>query len=128
VLVPALKAPDSMTSQTSRNQVIPEVRHEFDIKYEDRFWKIREAAAAVIRELSSLRSAGPVTADVLDAEVIRVAKKKLQLHGCDLVVSRIDDGATRFLIKVQSTGRTYDLIKSFFHCDRGSVPEPKCDC
>jgi hypothetical protein len=116
-----------MTSQTSRNQVIPEVRHEFDIKYEDRFWKIREAAAAVIKELSSLRSAGPVTADVLDAEVRHIAKEKLQPHGCDVVVCRTDDGAPRFLIKVQSTGRTYDLIKSFFHCDRGSIRKTKCD-
>ena len=28
-----------------------------------------------------------------------------------------DDGITRFLIEVQSTGRRYDLIKSFFHRD-----------
>ena len=28
-----------------------------------------------------------------------------------------DDGLTQFLIKVQSTGKGYDLIKSFFHRD-----------
>jgi hypothetical protein len=30
---------------------------------------------------------------------------------------------TRFLIKVRSTGRGYDLIKSFFHRDDGLIPE-----
>jgi hypothetical protein len=33
------------------------------------------------------------------------------------------NGVTRFLIKVQSTGRGYDLIKSFFHRDNGLIPE-----
>jgi hypothetical protein len=107
--------------------VIAEGRHEFDAKYDDRVWKIREAAAAAIKELSGFRSTGPVVAEALEAEVTRIAKEKLQPHGCDLVVSRTDDGATRFLIKVQSTGRTYDLIKSFFHCDRGPIRETKRD-
>jgi hypothetical protein len=31
----------------------------------------------------------------------------------------MDDGAPRFVIKVQSTGREYDLIKSFFHREGG---------
>ena len=105
--------------------MIAEVRHELDAKYDDRIWKIREAAAAAIKELESVRAVMP---EALDAEVTRIAKKKLQPHGCDLVVWRMDNGATRFLIKVQSTGRTYDLIKSFFHSDRGSIRETKCDC
>src|SRR4029077_9929500 len=96
------------------NHMTSEVRNEFDAKYDDRVWRIREAAAAAIKELSLFRSAGPVTQEVLDAEVERIAKEKLRPHGCDLVVWRMDDGVTRFLIKVQSTGRTYDLIKSFF--------------
>ena len=108
--------------------MITEVRHEFDIKYGDHIWKIREAAAAAIKELTVFRSAGPVTAEALEAQVTRIAKEKLQPHGCDLVVWRMDNGATRFLIIVQSTGRTYDLIKSFFHSDRGSIRETKCDC
>jgi hypothetical protein len=46
----------------------------------------------------------------------------LQPHGCDLVVHRMDDGLTRFLIKVQNTGRRYDLIKNFFHRDDVLAP------
>ena len=96
-----------------------ELRNELDIKYEQRLWKIREAAVAAIKELDRLRSAGPVTQEAFDAEVARITQEKLQPHGCDLVVHRTDDGVTRFLIKVQNTGREYDLIKSFFHRDNG---------
>jgi len=97
-----------------------EARHEFDVKYEDRIQRIREAAAAAIRHLDQLRSAEPIPREALDGEVARIAQDKLHPYGCDLVVHRTDDGATRFLIKVQSTGRKYDLIKSFFHRDDGS--------
>ena len=102
-----------------------EVRHEFDAKYDDRLRKIREAATAAIKELSLFRSAGPVTQEVLDAEVARIAQEKLRPCGCDLVVHRMDNGVTRFLIKVQKTGRRYDLIKSFFHRDDGLTPRAK---
>ena len=98
-----------------------EARNEFDVTYEGRVQKIREAAAAAIKELSRLRSPRPMTQEALNAEVARIAKKALQSHGCDLVVWRTDDGVTRFLIELQSTGRRYDLIKSFFHHDRGSI-------
>jgi hypothetical protein len=94
-----------------------EARNEFDAEYEDRIRKIRKAAAIALKELDQLRSGGPVTREALDAEVARIAREKLQPHGCDLVVWRKDDGITRFLIEVQSTGRRYDLIKSFFHRD-----------
>src|SRR4029077_2711081 len=96
-----------------------EARNEFDVKYEDRVQRIREAAAAAIRQLDQLHSAGPMPRETLDAEVARIAQEKLHRYGCDLVVHRRDDGITRFLIKVQSTGRKYDLIKSFFHRDDG---------
>jgi len=99
-----------------------EASNEFETKYNDRFRKIREAAAAAIKELSLFRSAGPVTQEALDAEVARIAQEKLRPCGCDLVVHRMDNGVTRFLIEVQSTGRTYDLIKSFFHHDNGLTP------
>jgi hypothetical protein len=94
-----------------------EANNEFETKYDDRFRRIREAAAAAIKELSVLRSAGPVTQEALDAEVARIAQEKLQPLGCDLVVYRRDNGIIRFLIEVQDTGRRYDLIKSFFHHD-----------
>ena len=64
-----------------------------------------------------------MTQEALDAEVSRIAREKLQPYGCDLVVHRKGDGVTRFFIKVQSTGRGYDLIKSFFHRDYGLIPE-----
>jgi hypothetical protein len=90
-----------------------EARNEFDAEYDDRVRKIRRAAAIALKELDQLRSGGPMTQEALDAEVARIAREKLQPHGCDLVVHRTADGITRFLIKVQSTGRRYDLIKSF---------------
>jgi len=98
-----------------------EARSEFNAEYDDRVQKIRKAAAIVLKELDQLRSGGPMTQEALDAEVARIAKEKLQPHGCDLVVWRKDDGVTRFLIKVQRTGKRYDLIKSFFHRDEDST-------
>jgi hypothetical protein len=98
-----------------------EGRSESDAAYDDRVRKIRKAAAIALNELDQLRSGGPMTQEALDAEVARIAREKLQPHGCDLVVHRTVDGITRFLIKVQSTGRRYDLIKSFFHRDYGSI-------
>ena len=94
-----------------------EARKGFDARYSDRAGQIRGAAAIALKELDQLRSGGPMTQEALDAEVARIAREKLQPYGCDLVVHRLDDGVTRFLIKVQSTGRQYDLIKSFFHRD-----------
>jgi hypothetical protein len=85
--------------------------------------KIRKAAAIALKELDQLRSGGPLTQEALHAEVARIAREKLQPHGCDLVVHRMDDGVTRFLIKVQSTGRGYDLIKSFFHGNEDSTQQ-----
>lgn len=95
-----------------------ELKDELDIEYEDRVRKIREAASAAIKELDQLRSGGSVTRSAFDA-VARVAQEKLYPHGCDLVVHWMDDGAARFLIRVRSTGREYDLIKSFYHRDNG---------
>ena len=96
-----------------------ETGNEFEAEYHDRVWKIRKAAAIALKELDQLRSGGLMTQEALDAEVARIAREKLQPYGCDLVVHRKGDGVTRFLIKVQSTGRGYDLIKSFFHRDDG---------
>jgi hypothetical protein len=58
----------------------------FDVKYDDRFQKIREAAAATIRQLDQLRSTGPTPRQTLDAEVARIAQEKPHPYGCDLVV------------------------------------------
>jgi hypothetical protein len=97
-----------------------DARNEFEVRYNDRVGQIRKAAALALKELDRLRSAAPVTQEVFDAEVARITQEKLRPYGCDLVIHRPDDGIARFLIKVQSTGRKYDLIKSFFHRDDGS--------
>jgi hypothetical protein len=94
----------------------------FDGKYDDRLQKIREAAAAAIRQLDQLRSTGPTPRETFDASRAHCAGEAAP-YGCDLVVHRNGDGVTRFLIKVQSTGRGYDLIKSFFHRDDGLIPQ-----
>ena len=93
--------------------------NEFETRYMARVAKIREAAAVALKELDRLRLAGPVTQEAFDAAVARMTQEKLQQYGCDLVVHRTEDGFARFLIKVQSTGREYDLIRSFFHRDHG---------
>ena len=93
--------------------------NEVEARYMARVVKIREAAAIALKELDRLRSAGPVTQEAFDGEVARITLEKLQPYGCDLVIQRTDDGIARFRIKVQSTGREYDLIRSFFHCDNG---------
>ena len=79
--------------------------------------KIRKAAALALKELDQLRSGGLMSQEALHAEVARIAREKLHPYGCDLLVNQSDDGITRFLIQVRSTGRRYDLIKSFFHRD-----------
>jgi hypothetical protein len=94
-----------------------EVRNEFDVNCDGRVQKIREAAAAAIRQLNLLRSAA-IAPEALDAQVARIAQENLHRYGCDLIVDRTAGGATRFLIKAQNAGRKYDLIKSFFHRDR----------
>ena len=100
-----------------------ETGNEFEAEYHDRVRKIRKAAAIALKELGQLRSGKPMTQEALHAEVARIAREKLHPYGCDLVVHRLDDGITRFLIKVQSAGRKYDLIKSFFHRDDGLIPQ-----
>ena len=100
-----------------------DARNQFEVRYNDRVGEIRKAAALALKKLDQLRSGGPMPEEALDAEVARIAREKLQPYGCDLAVLRMADGLTRFLIKVQSTGRGYDLIKSFFHRDYGLIPE-----
>jgi hypothetical protein len=101
-----------------------EARNDFDVKYEGRLQKIREAAAAAIKQLDQLRS-GTIAPQAFDAQVARIAQQNLHRYGCDLIVHRTAHGATRFLIEVQSTGRRYDLIKSFFHRHDGLIPKAK---
>ena len=95
--------------------------NEFEARYNARVAKIRKAAAIALKEIDRLRSGGCIMErETFDAEVARITQEKLQPYGCDLVVHSMSDGVPRFLIRVQSTGRKYDLIKSFFHRDDGS--------
>ena len=73
----------------------------FDGKYDHRLQKSREAATAAIRQLDQLRSTEPTPGETFDAEVASIAQEKRHPYGCDLVVHRMDDGVTRFLINVQ---------------------------
>ena len=100
-----------------------EARNEFGAEHQDRVRKIRKAAGIALKELDQLRSGGPMTQEALDAEIARIAREKLQPYGCDLLILRMPNRVTRFMIKVRSTGREYDLIKSFFHRDDGLIPE-----
>jgi hypothetical protein len=100
-----------------------EMGNGFEAEYHDRVGKIRRAAAIALKELDQLRSGGLMTQEALDAEVARIARENLRPYGCNLVVHRMADGLTRFSIEVRSTGRRYDLIKSFFHRDDGLIPE-----
>ena len=109
-----------MTSAPNLTRMSFEEKDEFDVKYEERIQKIRKAAFVVIRQLERLRSIGTMTQGEFDAEVARIAKEELHPYGCDLMVHRTDLGSTRFIIKVQSTGRSYDLIESFFHQSKGT--------
>src|SRR5439155_19475546 len=65
-----------------RTRMSSEARNEFDIKYDDDFQKIREAAAAAIRQLEQLHSTSPTTREPLDAEVARIPQEKLNPYGC----------------------------------------------
>jgi hypothetical protein len=93
--------------------------NECEARHNARLVKIRRAATVALKELDQLRSTGPVTREAFEAALARITQEKLQPYGCDLVIHRTDNGIARFLIKVQSTGREYDLIKSFFHRDNG---------
>jgi len=93
--------------------------NECEARYNAGLVKIRQAATVALKELDQLRSTGPVTREAFEAALARITQEKLQPYGCALVVHSMGDSVTRLLIKVQSTGRTYDLIKSFFHRDNG---------
>ena len=97
--------------------------NQFEARYNARVAKIRRAAAVALKELDQLRSSGPVTREAFETELTRITQEKLQPYGCDLVVHSMGNSVTRFLIKVQSTGRGYDLIKSFFHGDEDSTQQ-----
>src|SRR6266487_735335 len=90
-----------------------EARSEFNAEYDDRVQKIRRAAAIALKELDQLRSGGPVTQEALDAEVARIAREKLQPHGCDLVVHRTAAGIkSRLRLRHSRPTEHHDIFHS----------------
>ena len=87
-----------------------------------RVLKIRVASAA-LKELDQIRSAGAVGQEALDVEVARIARKKLQPGGYDLVVQRRRDDLARLLTKIRRGEAGYDLVKRFLHENKGLPPE-----
>jgi hypothetical protein len=70
----------------------------FDVKYDDRLKKIREAGAAAIRQLDNCVQLHPRREK---RSTPRSRALRRRSCTCDLLVQRMDDGITRFLIKVQ---------------------------
>jgi hypothetical protein len=73
----------------------------FNVKYDDRFQKIREAAAAAIRQLANC-----VQPDPRREKRSTLRSRALRTRSCTLtdaisLFNRMDDGLTQFLIKVQ---------------------------
>jgi hypothetical protein len=64
-----------------------------------------------------------MTQEALDAEVARIAREKLQPYGCDLVVLRMANRVTRFIIKIRSNWERIRSNQEFFHRDDGLIPE-----
>ena len=61
-----------------------EARHEFDVKYEGRVQKIREAAAAAIKQLDQLRS-GTNAPQAFDAQVAPLHNRTYTVTGAILL-------------------------------------------
>src|SRR5205814_10711845 len=80
----------------TKTRMNSEARNEFDVEYEGRVQKIREAAAAAIKQLDQLRS-GTIAPQAFDAQVARIAEEKLHRYGSDLIVHRTAAAETRFL-------------------------------
>jgi hypothetical protein len=52
-----------------------------------------------------------MTREAFDLDVTRVARERLHPHGCS-VVDSVDDGITRFVIRVRGGGRNADTIEA----------------
>jgi hypothetical protein len=88
-----------------------------------RVLKIRVAASTALKEVHQMRSARHVGQEALDVEVARIAPKKLQPRGYDLVVQRRRDDLARLLTKIRRGEAGYDLAKKFLHENKGLPPE-----
>ena len=85
--------------------------------------KIRVTAAATLKELSQLRSAGPVSQEARNLEVARIAYKPLQTEEHDLAGQRRRDDLARLLIKIRRGEAGYALAKKFLDENQGLPPE-----
>jgi len=87
--------------------------------------KILEAVAMALEELDLLRAARPMTPEVLDAEVARIAQERLHPHGCDLVVQHQGADSTRLSISMRPVEIGTDLVRLLLHQDDESNLEAK---
>ena len=85
--------------------------------------KSQVAAAGTLKELSQLRSAGPVSEKARNLEVARIAYKPLQTEEHDLAVQRRRDDLARLLIKIRRGEAGYALAKKFLDENQGLPPE-----
>jgi hypothetical protein len=85
--------------------------------------KIRVATADTLKELGQLRSAGPVSQEARNLEVVRIAYKSLQTEEHDLAVQRRRDDLARLLIKIRRGEAGYAQVKRFFDENQGLPPE-----
>src|SRR5438105_13659204 len=77
----------------TKTRMNSEARNEIDVKYEGRVQKIRQAAAATIKQLDQLRSA-TIAPEAFDAQGARIAQENPHRHRCHLIVHQTADGAT----------------------------------
>ena len=85
--------------------------------------KIRVTTAGTLKELSQLRSAGPVSQEARNLEVARIAYKPLQTEEHDLAVQRRRDDLARLLIKIRRGEAGYAQVKKFVDENQGLPPE-----
>ena len=84
--------------------------------------KIR-VTAATLKELSQLRSAGPVSQEARNLEVARIAYKPLQTDEHDVAVQRRREDLARLLIKIRRGEAGYALAKKFLDESQELPPE-----
>ena len=85
--------------------------------------KIRVAAAGTLKESGQLLLTDPVSQEVRNLEVARIAYKPLQTDAHAPAVQRRRDDLARLLIKIRRGEAGYALAKKFLDENQGLPPE-----
>jgi hypothetical protein len=85
--------------------------------------KIRVAAAGTLKKSGQLLLTDPVSQEVRNLEVARIAYKPLQTDAHALAVQRKRDDLARLLIKIRRGEAGYAQVKRFFDENQGLPPE-----